>query len=126
MKVAEILNQGAPGPELLDEVMLTTDGVSVEVLREGRKWVSGRFERNIGIDQPTHLAVDGQQHAHIYGRKGQELGVVNLDGTGSHGSKFKLHDDDATELRRRGFNVRPDNIVEWVQLNFPLLRVLFG
>lgn len=80
-------------------------------LYEGRKWIAGRFDSNIGIDQPT--SGRGQQHAHVYGRKGNEIVVVNLDGTGSHGTKGKLHDDDAAALRARGYSVRDDNIVEW-------------
>lgn len=95
---------------VLDRVMvLNTDG-RVE-LYEGRKWIAGRFDNNIGIDQPTHGR--GQQHAHVYGRKGDEIVVVNLDGTGSHGTKGKLNDDDAAALKARGFKVRDDNIVEW-------------
>jgi len=41
---------------VLDEVLITTDGLVYERLDESRKWVSGRFERNIGIDQPTSQA----------------------------------------------------------------------
>ena len=53
----------------LDQVILVAEDGTVE-LQEGRKWVSGRFDRNIGIDQPSHGV--GQQHAHVYGRKGCE------------------------------------------------------
>lgn len=38
----------------LDNVIFAEDG-SVK-LDEDRKWVSGRFDRNIGIDQPTYGA----------------------------------------------------------------------
>jgi hypothetical protein len=127
MKVSELFDkQAEPAPAFLDEVFITVDGLAVEVLQEGRKWVSGRFPSNIGIDQPTHLAGAGQQHAHVLGRRGDELGVVNFDGSASHGSKFKLHDDDADELRRRGFKIRPDNLVEWVRLRAPPMQVLLG
>lgn len=57
---------------LLDSVMIASPEGAVE-LYEDRKWISGRFDRNIGIDQPTHGA--GQQHAHVYvlasGRQGR-------------------------------------------------------
>ena len=96
---------------VLDEVLITTDGLVYERLDESRKWVSGRFERNIGIDQPTSGA--GQQHAHVYGRRGKEIVVVNVDGTGSHGTKGRLHDEDAEALISRGFKIRGDRIVEW-------------
>lgn len=97
-------------PDITD-IVISSDNTNGE-LHEGRKWISGRFERNIGIDQPTHGV--GQQHAHVYGRNGKnELVVVNLDGTGSHGTKGRLSDDDAAALRARGFSVPPSNIVEW-------------
>jgi hypothetical protein len=96
---------------VLKEVYITDDGESCKVLREG-KWVSGRFNRNIRMDQPTHGV--GQMHAHIYGRKGDEIGVVNFDGSASHGTKCRLSDADADALRASGFNIRSGNIVEWV------------
>jgi hypothetical protein len=99
---------------VLDEVFTTNDGETGEVLREG-KWVSGRFDRNIRIDQPTHGV--GQTHAHILGRKGNEIGVVNFDGSGSHGTKCRLSDADADVLRASGFHIRPGNIVEWLVLD---------
>jgi hypothetical protein len=105
---AEREREGLP---LLDEIFITEDGVTYQQLDEGRKWVSGRFERNIGIDQPTSGA--GQRHAHVYGRKGNELVVVNVDGTGSHGSKGVLHVKDAEALILQGFTPRKDRIVEW-------------
>ncbi|CAM2158195.1 conserved protein of unknown function (plasmid) [Pararobbsia alpina] len=103
-------------PETLEEVFLLPHNQVLETLREG-KWITGRFAGNIRLDQPTHLHGDGQPHAHVLGRKGNELGVVNLDGTASHGSKFKLHDKDAAALRARGFNVSPDNLVEWMSIS---------
>ena len=97
----------------LDQVILVAGDGTVE-LQEGRKWVSGRFDRNIGIDQPSHGV--GQQHAHVYGRKGNEIVVVNLDGSSSHGTKGRLHQDDADALQARGYTVRTDRIVEWIAL----------
>lgn len=96
---------------MLDEIFITEDGTNFKQLDEGRKWVSGRFDRNIGIDQPTSGA--GQRHAHVYGRKGKELVVVNVDGTGSHGTRGVLHDKDADALILQGFTLRKDRIVEW-------------
>ena len=104
-------------------VIVTTDNKTFE-LRESRKWVPGRFDRNIGIDQPTHGV--GQTHAHVYGRKKGELVlIVNLDGTGSHGTKGKLHQDDADALRARGFSVAANNVVEWCSLS-DQPQLLFG
>lgn len=97
----------------LDAIFLVHEDLQqFELLEEG-KLVSGRFPRNIRLDQPTHLQGDGQLHAHVFARKGKELGVVNLDGSGSHGSKFKLHDKDADTLRGFGFVIPADNLVEW-------------
>ena len=108
--------------EVLDQVFVRTGGTSVERLDEG-KWISGRFDRSIRIDQPTHGV--GQIHAHVYGRKGDEVGVVNFDGSASHGSKVRLSDADADALRARGFTIKPGNIVEWVVLADPP-QMLFG
>ncbi len=100
-------------PKIDRVVVESTDG-TIE-LYEGRKWMSGRFDRNIGIDQPTHGV--GQTHAHVYARKNKELVlIVNLDGTGSHGTKGKLSDNDADALRARGFSISANNVVEWVSL----------
>ena len=98
---------------LLDAVILVHSDATVE-LREGRKWVSGRFEQNIGIDQPSHGT--GQPHAHVYGRKGDEIVVVNLDGTASHGTRGRLHKDDAEALIDRGYPVSAGQIIEWIVL----------
>jgi hypothetical protein len=101
-------------PPVLDQVLVTEDGNAFELLREG-KWVSGRFDGNIRLDHATHGA--GQTHAHVMGRKGNEIGVVNVDGTASHGTRCKLSDEDADALRARGFKIRDDNIVEWVLID---------
>lgn len=121
MKVSEILSTG---PEYLDEVFVTPDGTGFKLLQEG-KWISGRFDANIRIDKPTHLHGQGQSHAHVLGRRKDELGVVNFDGTASHGAQFKLHDRDADSLRPIGFTIRPDNLVEWMFLG-PAPKLLLG
>ncbi len=97
----------------LDEVRIEGcfRGAALMKLDEG-KLVSGRFEKNIRIDQPTHL-LGGDPHAHVLGRKGNQVVVVNLDGTGSHGTKGRLHHKDAETLRQNGFTIRDDRIVEW-------------
>ncbi len=97
----------------LSEILVSEDATSFERLDEG-KWVKGRFDNNIRIDQPTHGT--GQTHAHVYGRKGDEIGVVNLDGSSSHGTKCLLSDADASALRNRGFTIKAGNIVEWIIL----------
>lgn len=116
MKLHELYNHSAR-PAYLDEVLLADSPTSpqrVQTLNEERKWVDGRFPKNLGIDQPSHLHGAGQTHAHVLGRRGNELGVINFDGTASHDTKMKLHKRDAEALRARGFQVRPDNIVEWL------------
>lgn len=95
----------------LAAIYVTDDGHEYQRLNEDRKWVNGRFQRNLGIDQPTSGA--GQVHAHVLGRKGKELVIVNFDGTASHGTKGKLNNKDATALRKLGFAIRDDNLVEW-------------
>lgn len=123
MRIIEVLSGRPQPPELkLDEILKTPDGSTVERLEEG-KWIRGRFDKNIRIDQPTYGA--GQSHAHILGRKGNELGVVNLDGSASHGTKMTLSVKDADALIAAGFTIRADRIVEWIILGeWP--EILFG
>ena len=109
MRLHEII-----GPPMLDQVTISSESTTFERLDEG-KWIKGRFDANIRIDQPTHGV--GQPHAHVYGRKGHEIGVVNFDGSGSHGTQCQLSDVDADALRARGFTIRPGNIVEWIVLS---------
>jgi hypothetical protein len=98
----------------IGDIVLSSDGANVEALHEG-KWIRGRFDNNIRVDQPTHLLGTGQPGAHVYGRKDKKLVlVVNMDGTGSHGTKGRLHQKDADALRAKGFKIADDNIVEWV------------
>jgi hypothetical protein len=110
---------------ITDIKLVEADGEALQVLREGN-WIDGRFKRNIRIDQPTHFqGLQGQQHAAIHGRKGDQEGVVNYDGSGSHGTKGRLHPDDADALRAKGYKIPDDNIVEWTRVeNLP--EVLFG
>lgn len=127
MKLNELYNKSAR-PQFLDEVILGDEHRvlnGVRTINEERKWINGRFERNIGIDQSSHLHGNGKTHAHVFGRRGNELGVVNFDGTSSHGSKFKLHQKDADALRNIGCNVRSDNIVEWVKIG-EMPNIIYG
>lgn len=75
-------------------------------------WINGRFNRNIRIDSGSHLE-GGDIHAHVFGRRKNQILAVKLDGSGSHGTKGKLDPADADALRRKGFKIRSDNIVEW-------------
>lgn len=98
--------------QVLDEVV-SYDPASGQAHRidEG-KWIPTGTSDTMRIDHATHGA--GQTHVHIYGRKGDQLGVVNLDGTGSHGTRMRLSKDQAAVLRRHNFKIRHDRIVEWI------------
>ena len=77
-------------PIYLDAIyVVDSDLASFQLLREG-KYIAGRFPTNIRIDVPTHLHGRGPTHAHVFGRRRDQLGVVNFDGSASHGSKFTL------------------------------------
>lgn len=94
----------------LDEVLIVSANGEARLF-EGRKWISGRFDGNIGIDRPAYGA--GDTHGHVYGRYRDQLVVVNLDGTGSHGTRGRLHNKDADALRAQGFAIHPSKLVEW-------------
>jgi hypothetical protein len=98
--------------EIIDQIFVTRNGSDFQRLDEG-KWINGRFEKNIRLDQPTHRAGEGMQHAHVLGRKGREIVVVNVDGSASHGTKGRLHAKDADALRAAGYNIPRTNIIEW-------------
>jgi hypothetical protein len=98
---------------VLQQILISSDQSTFQLLDEG-KWVQGRFDGNIRIDKPTHGV--GQTHAHVYGRNGEKIGVVNLDGSSSHGTKCRLSDADADALRNIGFKIPTGNIVEWLEL----------
>jgi hypothetical protein len=108
-------------PEL-DEVYVTEDGINVTILREGKEY-KGSFDRSLRVDNPTQGA--GMRHAHVFGRKGNEIVAVNVDGSASHGTKGRIPEKDAEKLRSLGFMIPPDRIIEWTVLqNAP--TVLLG
>jgi hypothetical protein len=78
---------------------------------------------SVSICRPISKGLQGQKHASVYGRNSrEELVVVNLDGTASHGKKGRLTVDDAEALKAQGFKIRDDRMVEWLVLpNAPQL-----
>ena len=111
--IFQAITQGDHEPVTIVCRITATD--ELQLLYEG-KWVSGRYDGNIRIDRNTHFdAVDASGvHAHVYGRRDRDkaLVAVRLDGTKSHGLGGRLHDKDADTLRRHGFKIPADNIVE--------------
>ena len=125
-QIMDIVQDGQGGPPTIRIVLADLGGGTYQRLDEG-KWIDGRFPRSIRLDQPTHTKGVGKLHGHVYGRKGNELVVVNVDGTGSHGSQGRLHPDDAEALKAQGFKIRADRIVEWWVLPNPEgLELLLG
>jgi hypothetical protein len=108
----------------LDEVAVF-DALADEAHRidEG-KWIRTKTSNTMRIDHATHGA--GQTHAHIYGRKNNQLGIVNIDGTGSHGTQMRLTKDDAETLRQQGFIIPASRMVEWVVRPEWTPELLFG
>lgn len=100
---------------VLDELVVSNPGVNEAYLVTEGRWIKTKSANSIRVDQATHGV--GQTHAHIYGRKGSEIGVVNLDGSASHGTRMKLSKKDAATLKAQGFNVRADRVVEWIIQN---------
>lgn len=117
-KVSEIMYPS----NLLDQIAIEADN-GLERLDEG-KWIQTGSSGKLRIDQANYGA--GMPHAHIYGRKGNELGVVNIDGSGSHGTKMRLHSDHADALRAQKFDIRDDNMVEWIVDNNLDQSLIFG
>lgn len=122
-RLIEVVRDGGTGIPSIANVIVSNDGIELVQFHEGQ-WISGRIDRNIRLDQATHLQGAGQAHAHVHGRKGDELVVVNLDGSASHGAKGRLHPDDADALVARGYQVPANRIVEWWTLNLPIQILL--
>jgi len=116
----------ADGLPIIDILALVGEGGDYQRLDESGQWIDGRFEKNIRIDSAAHLG-KGDRHAHVLGRKGNELVVVNADGTASHGTKGKIHKKDASALRDKGFTIPPNGIIEWwPAADLGELQMLFG
>jgi len=64
----------------------------------------------------THPPVKG--HYHVYPKNGKdELYAVNMDGTAHHQRHqgYEIPRKEAEELRALGVNIRPDNIIEFME-----------
>jgi hypothetical protein len=95
------------------DVVVVSQPGGVRYLEEG-KWLNVNFEDEIRVDRNTHMRT-GEKHAHIHDRKGNELYSLTHDGKPSHKSKpFKLDNKQANALRKIGFTIKPNNIVEAV------------
>ncbi|MEO9168610.1 MAG: hypothetical protein ABI230_09420 [Aestuariivirga sp.] len=112
--------------EELDTVVhYCSEDDQAHIIAENEKWISIKSTSAMRMDHPRHGG-GGQTHVHIYGKKQSELGVVNLDGTGSHGTKMRLTKDQAEILIANGVKVRDDRIVEWNILQNLTLELLLG
>jgi hypothetical protein len=76
-------------------------------------WYGGRFARNIRIDAPIDGGESFDPHAHVFDESGTELLVVNRDGTARHGSRGRLHPQDAELLAALGYRISADLWVRW-------------
>ncbi len=88
-------------------------------------WVGIKGGKTVRID-PPHAG--GQKHYHLFARNGSEIGVINVDGSGSHGTKMRLSKRDAEALRSIGVQVKLNRIVEWHRLSddHPAMTILCG
>lgn len=69
-----------------------------------------RIDKQLGVGGPGH-----QRHIHIFNR-GEELFAMNIDGTAHDGyHQVKIPDDIAGFLSQKGFQLPPDNIIEFMQ-----------
>lgn len=109
--------------ETLDELFIVHESGETIRLNEG-KWIKTSSKNKIRVDHPTHGV--GQTHAHIYGRKGNEMGVINIDGTPSHGTSMTVSKQDAKTLRSNGFTIPTNRIVEWFVLGADDFQLLLG
>lgn len=105
----------------LDEIIIFYPNEKTTYIIQEGKWIKTKSNNNIRIDNPTHGA--GQTHAHIYGRKGDKIGVVNIDGSPSHGSKLKLTKKDADTLIGHGFKIPNNRIIEWIHVKDLLIDI---
>lgn len=121
--VREALESMQP-PELQVDYLIASVGADLVRLDEVKTIVVPKGG-HIRIEAPRHGG-GGQVHGHIYGRSGNQLLVVNLDGTGSHGTKGVLSRPQAAILKANGFSIRPDRVVEWYWVVFDNRVLLLG
>ncbi|MGJ8690834.1 MAG: hypothetical protein ACSHXZ_15110 [Gammaproteobacteria bacterium] len=119
----EIIQDVRERGDALDEVFIVQENGDTVRLKEG-KWIPTSSKNKMRIDHPTHGV--GQTHVHIYGRKGEEIGVVNLDGTSSHGTSMKLSRKDAETLRSHDFTIPINRVIEWLSLEKDGFQLLLG
>lgn len=74
-------------------------------------WYSGRYRLNIRTDSPAEPGETFDVHAHVHDEEGNELVVVNLDGTARHGVAGTLHPDDARTLRALAYRIPDDRVI---------------
>jgi len=109
---------------MLDEVAVFDPPTGEAYRIDEGKWVKTKSSNTMRIDHATHGA--GQTHAHIYARKGDQLGVVNLDGTSSHGTRMRVSKQDTEVLRQHGFAIPANRMVEWIVRPEWTSELLFG
>jgi len=106
-----------------DELIIT-DAAESRYLVEGQ-WLKVSFDKEIRIDRNTHMRT-GEKHAHIYNRKGKQLYSLTHEGKPSHNSqRFKLDKDQADALRKAGFTIKPNRIVEGTLIG-SMQMVIYG
>jgi len=104
-----------------EEVGLVSLCTELQILEEG-KWVDGHIKDGIRLDRATCGV--GQDHAHIHDRKGNQIGVINKDGSRSHKTKkMKLTKKDANALRNADYTIPTNNLVE-VELHSEMAEIL--
>jgi hypothetical protein len=91
---------------MADQTLQSVPGEAPEM-----RWYNGRFARNIRIDAPVEGGQTFAPHAHVHDEAGEEIVVVNFDGTARHGQHGRIHPDDARVLIMLGYRIRADRHV---------------
>jgi hypothetical protein len=74
--------------------------------------------KNSYRQDPGNINTKTQKHVHVYAKpkgKGKEIYSVNVDGSGHDGySGTEIPASHGRYFRSKGYDIKPDNIIEWI------------
>jgi hypothetical protein len=107
----------------LIKITLESDSLFLEHI--SLKKFKGSTNKMLKHPESTHPPVKG--HYHVYPKNGKdEIYAVNMDGTAHHQRHqgYEIPRKEAEELRALGVNIRPDRIIEYLEISVDCQRLL--
>lgn len=99
-------------------IKITFESDSLLLEHKSLKSFKGSTNKMLKHPSSTHPPVKG--HYHVYPKNGKdEIYAVNLDGTAHHQRHqgYEIPRKEAEELRALGVDIRPDRIIEYLEIS---------